>query len=242
MLPPPAVSGALVGSGCLAPKPPGFFPAASPLPQPLASPLHETRLAAGLVPAPPRAFPSGFIVTSRTRQGRDGGRGGGVRLCASSHNLCLTNLPPEGLRGAAPTPASPHPSSSPSAPSTQRWMAVSWGGGRERGTDSNRPFSRMGWEKWKPPELLLLGLSEQTLPAWLGDSSALPVRAPVRVLLPSQMYPQLSLRCAQSLPLPPLSLSFPLPLFIIYGGLQSLSHAATSPCGSSALCVGRAAG
>lgn len=43
---------------------------------------------------------------------------------------------------------------------------------------------------------------------------------------------------ARSRSLSRLSLSSPLPLFIIYGGLLSLSHAACSPCGSSALRAG----
>lgn len=108
------------------------FPfAASPLLQPLASPLHKTQLTAWLVPAPPRPFLSGFVI-SYSRQGRDGRRGGGIRLGASSHNLCLTNLPPEGLQGAPPAPAPPHPSLSPPAAGTRRGMAARWGGGRER--------------------------------------------------------------------------------------------------------------
>lgn len=136
-----------------------------------------------------------------------------------------------GAVGSSLALASPHPSPAPG----EGWRQGGEEG--ERGTDSNCPFSRRGREKGKPPELLPLGVSEQTLLAWQGDSSAPSLRAPVRVLLPSQMYPQLSLRRAQSLPLPSLSLS-PSPLFIIYGGLQSLSHAAISPCGSSALHAG----
>lgn len=93
------------------------------------TPIQNPRLVS---PPPPRAFLSGFIVISHSRQRRDGGRGGGVLLGASSHNLCLTNLPARGLRGAPPTPASPHPSSIPLALCTLRRMAGSGGGGRER--------------------------------------------------------------------------------------------------------------
>lgn len=86
----------------------------------------------GLIASLPRAFLSGFTVISHHRQRRDGARGGGVQLGASSHNLCLTNLPPEGLWGATPAPASPHPSSTPSAPGTGRGMAARGGGRGER--------------------------------------------------------------------------------------------------------------
>lgn len=118
------------GKGVTCSQAPGFLPCCLALAAAAClTPILNPRLVS---PPPPRAFLSGFIVISHTRQGRDGKRGGGIQLGASSHNLCLTNLPPRGLRGAPSIPASPHPSSIPLAPRTLRRMAAKRGGGRER--------------------------------------------------------------------------------------------------------------